>query len=170
MEELAASTGETVNLAVLDGLQAVNIGQVDGDHIVGVGDWRNRRTPLHCTANGKVLLAFCDVDLAQLELTAVTDKTITSARALAVEIAKIRRVGWASARSEYEAGLHAVAAPVQDTWGVCRCALSVSGPSYRMSSADRERLADACREAAAAIGRLLTDVELRVTLPTPVAP
>jgi DNA-binding IclR family transcriptional regulator len=166
MEKLVASTGETVNVAVLDGLHAANIGQVDGDHIVGVGDWRNRRTPLHCTANGKVLLAFCDVDPGQLELTAVTPRTITDAKTLAAEIAEVRRVGWASALSEYEPGLHAVAAPVNDNWGVCRGALSVSGPSYRMPSTEIERVAEACREAAAAIGHLLTDTEPPVSLPT----
>ena len=58
MERLAADTGETVNLAVLDGEEAVNVAQVEGRHIVGVGSWTGRRTALHCTANGKVLLAF----------------------------------------------------------------------------------------------------------------
>src|SRR5262249_32264481 len=60
MERLAAQTRETVNLAVLDGEEVVNIAQADGPHIVGVGNWTGLRTPLHCTSNGKVLLAFSD--------------------------------------------------------------------------------------------------------------
>ena len=54
-QRLAGDTGETVNLAVLEAVEAVNVAQVDGRHIVGVGSWTGRRTALHCTANGKVL-------------------------------------------------------------------------------------------------------------------
>src|SRR5581483_455028 len=80
MEMLAAETGETVNLAVLDGRDVVNIAQVDGPHIVGVGTWTGRRTKAHCAANGKVLLAFSGKDwrsLVEQPLEAFTDSTIT---------------------------------------------------------------------------------------------
>jgi DNA-binding IclR family transcriptional regulator len=155
MERLAAETGETVNLAVLDGDEAVNVAQVEGRHIVGVGLWTGRRTALHCTANGKVLLAFCRDGLPGGALEAFTGRTITSRPALRDELAKVRRAGWARAAGELEDGLNAVAAPVLDPAGRCHGALSVSGPSYRMPGARLAELATACRRAGDEIGALL---------------
>jgi hypothetical protein len=59
MDRLAAESGETVNLAVPEptGGGLVNVAQVDSTHIVGIGLWKGRRMPAHCTANGKALLA-----------------------------------------------------------------------------------------------------------------
>jgi DNA-binding IclR family transcriptional regulator len=60
MENLATETAETVNLARLEDRKVVNIAQVDGAHLVGVGDWVGWKTEPHATANGKVLLAFTE--------------------------------------------------------------------------------------------------------------
>src|SRR5215217_3905741 len=77
MENLAAETAETVNLARLEDRKVVNIAQVDGAHLVGVGDWVGWKSEPHATANGKVLLAFTenkpeDVSL-QMPLEAFTE-------------------------------------------------------------------------------------------------
>ena len=155
MEMLAARTGETVNLAVLDGREVVNIAQVDGPHIVGVGTWTGRRTQPHCVANGKVLLAFLERDWRELieePLTAFTPNTITSLNALEAHLKVVRRRGWASNLSELEEGLHAAAVPVFDAFHRCRAALSVSGPVYRMPPDRLPSMARYCRQAA----RLIT--------------
>ena len=154
MERLSVESGETVNLAVLEGEEAVNVAQVDGRYIIGVGSWTGRRTPLHCTANGKVLLAWSDIRLDG-ELSAFTARTITSPEALRVEVTRVRGLGYATAVGELEEGLHAVAAPVLDRGGRCAAALSVSGPSYRLSARRLESLAAECRSSADAIGFLL---------------
>src|SRR5438094_2545092 len=57
LDQLAEQTGETANLAVLDGKAVVNIDQVTPAHQVVNVNWVGRRTPLHCTSSGKVLLA-----------------------------------------------------------------------------------------------------------------
>src|SRR5205809_3032108 len=57
LERLAEETGETVNLAVLDREGVVNIDQITPPHLVVNVNWVGKRTPLHCTANGKALLA-----------------------------------------------------------------------------------------------------------------
>lgn len=155
MERLAAETGETVNLAVLDGDEAVNVAQVEGRHIVGVGLWTGRRTALHSTANGKVLLAFCRDDLPAGTLEGFTARTITSRAVLRDEVAAVRRDGWAGAVGELEEGLHAVAAPVFGPAGRCHGALSVSGPSYRVPVERLAAVAEACRRAGDEIGSLL---------------
>lgn len=154
MEQLADETGETVNLAVADGGEAVNVAQVDGRHIVGVGSWTGRRTPLHCTANGKALLVWAAAP-SPARLEAFTERTITCPGDLDAELAGVRARGYATAVGELEDGLHAVAAPVVGPDGRCVAALSVSGPSYRMPEARLLQVARECLAAAAEIGRLL---------------
>jgi DNA-binding IclR family transcriptional regulator len=155
MERLAAETGETVNLAVLEGGEAVNVAQVDGRHIVGVGSWTGRRTGLHCTANGKALLAFSGPCTLPRRLESFTPRTITRLGDLERELAAVRNRGFATNVGELEEGLHAVAAPVLDSSGRCHGALSVSGPSYRVPEERLGELGERCRLAAAEIGQLL---------------
>ncbi len=148
---LAEVTGETVNLAVRRGEEAVNVLQVQTTHFVGMTDWTGRGAPLHATANGKVLLAFGDGP-TPARLPALTDRTIVDRSALEAELAEVRRRGYATASEELEIGLVAVAAPVLDSLGACAGAVSVSGPAYRL---DPERTAEACLATAAEISKLL---------------
>jgi DNA-binding IclR family transcriptional regulator len=154
MDRLAAATGETVNLAIADQGDVVNIAQVDGRHIVGVGSWTGRRTPPHCTANGKVLLAWAGGPLPA-ELDVFTEHTITAVAELDAELARVRARGYATAVGELEVGLHAVAAPVIGADGCCVAALSISGPSYRMPERRLAELGADCVAAGSTIGRLL---------------
>lgn len=151
MARLAAATGETVNLALLDGSEAVNVAQADGRHIVGVGSWTGRRTALHCTANGKVLLAFGGQVPPAGRLEPFTEQTITSGAALERELRQVRSRDYATAEGELEEGLHAVAVPIRDRDGRCLGALSVSGPAYRLPPSTLAGLAGRCHEAAAEI-------------------
>jgi DNA-binding IclR family transcriptional regulator len=152
MKWLSSATGESVHIAVLEGSEALNIAQVDGPAIVGIGNWVGRKTKLHCAANGKVLLAFADADLLKDPLPAFTSRTITSIDALRAELKNIRKDGWGSNTGELEEGLNAVAVPVFDATGNCRAALSVSGPSYRVSPDRFAHLADSCNQAARLVG------------------
>lgn len=148
MQWLSSETGETVHIAVLEGSEALNIAQVDGPAIVGIGNWVGRKTKLHCAANGKVLLAFSEADLPDDPLPAFTPRTITSVEVLRAELQNIRDVGWASNAGELEEGLNAVAVPVFDAAANCRAALSVSGPSYRVSTDRFAHFAESCNQAA----------------------
>jgi DNA-binding IclR family transcriptional regulator len=58
LSHLAETTGETANLAVWDGSQAVNVAEVQGSQSVRYVGWLGRRTPHNCSATGKTLLAF----------------------------------------------------------------------------------------------------------------
>lgn len=162
MDRLALDTRETANLAVLEGNAVVNIAQSDGPHIVGVGNWAGQRTALHCTSNGKVLLAFCDVPLAQQRLEKLTPHTLTNPRELKKHLEEIRLRGWATNISELEEGLHAVAVPVFDGARRCMAALSISGPSYRMAPARLPQLAAQAQAAAAEITALLEGSVVRL--------
>jgi DNA-binding IclR family transcriptional regulator len=162
METLADGTGETVTLAVRDEEETITIAQVDARYVVSVKNWVGRRTPLHCTSDGKVLLAFGDGTLPSRPLRGRTEKTITAKTELKRQLEQIRRRGWATALGEFEDGLHGVAAPVLDGSGRCRAALSVSGPSYRVPAEALPELAAKCAATANEIGSRLVSTSVSV--------
>ena len=91
------------------------------------------RGPLHCTAVGKVLLAYAPDDVRRevfgMRLCAFTPATITSVGALASELDRVRRRGLAVSDGEYRIGVRSVAAPVFDARGTVVAALGLAGPS-----------------------------------------
>lgn len=152
MEEFASRTGETVTLAIRDGDDAITIAQLDARYVVTIKNWVGRRTPLHCTSDGKVLLAFGNGGLPPGPLRRLSEHTVRSKAELARELENVQARGWASALGELEDGLHGVAAPVLDNSGRCLAALGVSGPSYRLPPGALSALAEACVLAAGEIG------------------
>jgi IclR family transcriptional regulator, acetate operon repressor len=141
LERLGKATGETVNLGVATGGMVEQIAQVDSTYFIGGTNWVGLSVPLHCSALGKVLLAYGAAQLSgQLpadKLERRTDKTITSEAALRAELAGVRARGYAITDEELEPGLIAVAAPVHGFDGAVVAALSVSAPATRMT---RDRL------------------------------
>jgi IclR family acetate operon transcriptional repressor len=135
LERLSAASGETINLAMPGPLGVEHLSQVESHHFLGTGQWVGRRVPYHCTAVGKVLIAFGGANPGPLE--PLTPATIVDPYQLETEIARVRRDGCAVAIDELEVGLSSLAAPVAD--GIA--ALSISGPSLRL---DAERVADLC--------------------------
>jgi DNA-binding IclR family transcriptional regulator len=154
MERLAADTGETVTLAVPAGDEALTVAQADGSYFVSSGRWVGLRTPLHCTADGKVLLACGAVTPIRNGLVRCTDRTIVNPDALARELDEVRTRGFAVSDGEFEQGLVGLAAPVwQD--GSCIAALCVSGPQYRLHRAAAGGLAALCTACTAELERSL---------------
>jgi IclR family transcriptional regulator, acetate operon repressor len=153
---LAEEVGETVNLAVLDGDQALNIDEFTvSSSVVGVS-WLGRRSLWYCTATGKVLLAHAPHPVRARVLatprTPVTSRSVVDGAVLEAQLRAARSQGYACAEEELEDGLNAVAAPVRRDLEVI-AALSISGPSYRVSPA---RLAELGRRAAAAATEVST--------------
>jgi DNA-binding IclR family transcriptional regulator len=137
MRELADVTQETVNLAVRDWDEAVNIAEVPSPQPVRYTGWVGRRVPLHCTSTGKILLAYlpsAERDaLITRELAKCTPNTMTESDELRQELARVRKRGYAVCREEYDVGLNGVAAPIQDhTQGVV-AVVNVAGPAFRLS-------------------------------------
>jgi IclR family acetate operon transcriptional repressor len=165
LEELAERTEETVNLGVLAGDAVVYVDQVTGTRSIVAVSWVGRRTPLHCTSNGKVLLAFAEPaardQLLEAPLVAMTSRTITDPDVLQRQLQDVVRRGYAQTVEELEEGLNAVAAPVRQTGGEVIAALSVSGPVFRMRQMDLPRVARSVMDAADAISRRMGFVERR---------
>ncbi|WP_351234301.1 IclR family transcriptional regulator [Streptomyces sp. NPDC002133] len=157
--ELADELGETVNIAVLDGSAAVNIAQARGHASVTTYNWLGRRTPLHATSSGKVLLAHGPATVRDEVLTGglerFTERTVTSPQALRKQLAATTERGFATAVEELEIGLNAVAAPVRGHDGAVLGALSTSGPAYRLGEDRLPGLADRTAAAARELSRRL---------------
>jgi len=113
---LAELSGETINLGVPTPLGVEHLAQEDSRHFMGGTNWVGRRVPYETTANGKVLKAF---------------------NSRTADGNAIRERGYASAVDELEEGLAALAAPIFGPDGDAVAALSISGPTIRLT---RERI------------------------------
>jgi DNA-binding IclR family transcriptional regulator len=155
---LAQEVGETVNLAILSGRDALYLDQVAGPAALSPHNWAGQRIPLHATSDGKVLLAYLpEADVAECltpPLARFTGRTVTAADFPRL-LAEVRRQGYATAVEELEAGLTAVAAPVRNAEGVVVASISASGPSFRMPADRIPVLAGSVRRAAAEVSRRL---------------
>ncbi len=138
LRALANTVGETASLSVLEPRGVVNLELAVGEQrlVMRVG-WVGRRMPAHAVSAGKAMLAFLppqEVEtFLELPLKAVTPHTITDMAQLMAELEEVRRKGYALALEELEEGLHAISAPVRDRTGRPVAAVSVSGPSYRLT-------------------------------------
>jgi IclR family acetate operon transcriptional repressor len=165
LTRLAERTQETVNLAVLDGDLVLNIDQVTGTRSVVSASWLGKRTPLHCTSNGKVLLAFLpERDRERLlarPLERLTPNTIVDPEQLRAQLREVRARGYAYTLEELEVGLNAVAAPVRQADGRVVAAVSVAGPAYRLTPGRIPVLAGEIRAAGEEISRRMGYIERR---------
>lgn len=162
-QALAETIGETVNLAVHDGEAAINVAQEFGAGSVTTRNWVGRRTPLHATSAGKVLLAHMDPThqraVLRRRLERYTEETITEPAALRTELARIVDEGHARSFEELEAGLHAVAVPVWGYGSDVVAALSAAGPAYRFPRRRARAVVPQLREAAAQLSAHLGHVD-----------
>jgi len=157
---LAQQLGETVNLAILSGREALYLDQAAGPAALSPHNWAGRRIPLHATSDGKVLLAYLpEAELAACltppPLARFTERTVTAAAQFPALLAEVRSRGFATAVDELEAGLTAIAAPVRNAEGTVIASVSASGPSFRIPAVRIPVLAAAVRRAADEVsGRL----------------
>lgn len=128
LDALAQASGETINLAVPAAEGVEHIAQVDSRHFLGAGQWLGRAVGYEHSANGKVFVAF---GRAPADAAAGTP---------ARELEAVRRDGLATSIDELEVGLSAMAAPVRGARGEVMAALSISGPTLRMTPERIEEL------------------------------
>ncbi|MHB8692635.1 MAG: IclR family transcriptional regulator [Solirubrobacteraceae bacterium] len=159
LDALSEASGETINLAVpaLGGVE--HVAQVDGRHFLGTGQWLGRTVDYHCTAVGKVFLAFgramIENQAPELPLRRHAPATITDPRLLRSELTRVRRTGLATAVDELEPGLAAMAAPVRGAGGDVIAALSITGPTLRMTPPRIRQLQGTLIEEALVLSRRL---------------
>ena len=138
LDQLVLETGETVHLGILDDTEVLYLDKVEPARSVRMSSTVGRRNPVYCTAMGKAILAY--LPEAQVEaivrkqgLKAVTANTITSFLDLKAELKVIRERGYAIDNEEIEEGLRCIGCVVRDFSGGAVAAISVSGPSFRVT-------------------------------------
>ncbi|GGO66169.1 IclR family transcriptional regulator [Nonomuraea cavernae] len=142
-------SGETANLAVLEGDFIVYVAQAQSPRRLRMFAEVGRRVLPHSTAVGKVLLADRSAEEAVtlLERTGMprrTPNTITEVHAMLAELDLVRDRGYAMDLGEEELGVHCLAVPVRGGGRVV-AAMSVSGPAERIDALDRDELAERLR-------------------------
>jgi IclR family acetate operon transcriptional repressor len=142
LKRLAEETGETATLEVPIDDTMLILDEVTSKHFLGASGNVGTRWPIHATSTGKVLLAFEQRGQERLpsELKSLTSSTITEFDKLEKVLGDIRRRGFAEVVDELEDGLSGVAAVVRGGMGEVLGALSICGPTQRMSEARRAQL------------------------------
>ncbi|MFN3333844.1 MAG: IclR family transcriptional regulator, partial [Caldilinea sp.] len=156
---LAEQSGETATLEMLVENYVLVIDEVASSNPMGMTQDVGNRLPLHATATGKVLLASrTDAEIDQLlaePLAPLTEQTIVDRVQLRAELARVRQEGIAIAIGELEPGFTAVAAPVVDRERQVIAAISVGGPSLRLTAERLPAIAAMVQMSARQISRQL---------------
>lgn len=140
LKQLAADTGESALMAIVDGPEAIYVAHEDAtSHTVGVRRLLGVRRPLYATSLGKAHLAAlepaeADAIIDSLEFTAWTPTTLASADALRADLERTRERGYAIDNGEHESGVQCVGVAVRDHTGFPVCAISVAGPVDRVGT------------------------------------
>lgn len=132
LRQLVNETGECAHLAVLTNGQAFYVDQVDTTASLRVSADIGTVAPLHCTALGKVLLAYDDIQPVK-ELLMYTPQTITEHAELNQQLERTRELGYALDDEEYTIGVRCLASPVWGDGGVLAGAMGISGPAARLT-------------------------------------
>jgi IclR family transcriptional regulator, acetate operon repressor len=156
-------TGETAYLGIAEGYEILSLERFDGAHSERSNAALGQRKPMHCTSQGKAILAAMtegkrDQLIREMPLKPVTPKTIVDRRRLVAEIRVSTARGYSIDDEEIVEGIRCVGAAIVDSEGVVRGAISVAGPAWRMTLERFENLGPEIAEAARRIGAELKPV------------
>jgi IclR family acetate operon transcriptional repressor len=154
LASIVQSTGETANMAMLDGDMVIYVAQVPSRHAMRMFTEIGRRVALHCTGVGKMLLSQMSDDkvretLKRTGLAAQTSRTITNVEELLEQLAAIRNSGFSVDDGEQEVGVRCVAVLVPHP--TLMASLSISGPESRIAAESIADVAQVLAKAAAAL-------------------
>ena len=156
---LREEVGETVTVSMLDRRELVCVAQAESHAPVRAFFRLGSRLPLHASAGGKAILAagsqaFQRELLRETSLERYTAATIAHEDALAVELRRVRRRGWAIDDEEYAVGMRCVSVAIRNEWLEPVGAISISGPTARVSADRIEALGAAVRAAALTLSEM----------------
>jgi DNA-binding IclR family transcriptional regulator len=163
VDDLVAETGETAHLCIMDDGHMVSVLIAESSRTVRTPATVGRRTPMHCTAVGKSMLAnvsdrIRDTVLAKYPRRAYTRRTLVTRAAVMAELARVRARGYALDDEEIEEGLRCIGAPVRNHSGLVIAAVSIAGPAFRLS---RKRIPALARVVIDGAARLSADLGYR---------
>jgi len=150
LRKLAQETGETATLEVPVENSMLILDEVAGSHVLGTAGNIGTRWPIHATSTGKAWLAYDDTGIDRLTsaLQPLTNKTQIKKDEFPAQFVEIRRRGYAVTVDELEEGFTAVATIIRGALGDVQGALSIGGPTQRLSANRRTELGNSlCRAA-----------------------
>lgn len=145
-KELMRSVNEVVHLVIRDNNDIVYIDKVEADNTIRMASTIGKRAPLYCTSVGRAMIAFLDEkEIEEIwkssKIEKLTKNTITDLEVFKKELKTIRRKGYAQDDEENELGVRCVGAPIFNLHGEVEGAISISGPSIRVTKARAEKIA-----------------------------
>jgi IclR family transcriptional regulator, KDG regulon repressor len=160
MLHLADATGETVHLGTLIDSEIIYIHKIDSRHNLGMYSRIGRRAPLHCTAIGKVLLAWEGAAhrervLAGCDFKRYRDKTITEPEAFDRELDRTRDQGYGQDREEFDDHIRCIGVPIFDRHNQAMAGMSVSIPTFRFDDAREAEVVAMLKDASRQISKQL---------------
>lgn len=162
LRQIASKLNFTVTLTMLRGAESVTIATVASAQVGSRGAWIGHHSDLHCTAQGKALIAnLSDEELDELfrgrEFAPFTPTTIQSLSALKVHLAGVRASGFSTNNEEYFPGVRGVGAPIIDALGNTVAAFSIRGTSKQMPSSRFPELGEEMVNASKKLAQHLVD-------------
>ncbi|MGE7272451.1 IclR family transcriptional regulator [Brevibacillus panacihumi] len=138
LEKLCHDVNETIHLCIDDNGEVMYIDKIESNQTIRMFSRIGSRAPMYCTGVGKVLLSGMSEEtyrkvVSGIDFVSRTAKTITSADALAEEVAVVKNQGYALDNIENEEGIRCIAAPIFDFQGKIIASFSISGPSNRIT-------------------------------------
>jgi IclR family transcriptional regulator, KDG regulon repressor len=158
LRELEKETNEVIHLVVYDQGEVIYIEKLEGTETLRMHSKVGKRAPMHCTGVGKAILAHLPLNVVleiieRKGLPKHTDFTITDRDALLKELEKVKQKGYALDLEENEYGIRCIAVPIFDYSGNVVAAVSISGPTIRMTDERIEKLQERIRH----IGRQISE-------------
>ena len=161
LENLAKESGETVDLAILDGDHVIYLQVIESNKRVKIAASKGQRLPAYCTATGKAFLAYLPEEHVNRILSSgfmkYTEKTHISLDTLQSDLIETRQRGFSISRQEYEKEINAVAVPILAPDGFPVAAIAIVGPSFRLPE---ERMLELGRAIQAEIEAITREVGL----------
>ena len=142
---LRDKTQEAATLAILSRTSIMYLHNLESGQAIGIRAYIGDLKPAHCTAEGRVMLAYSPpavvAEVLKEGLAARTPKTITDPEAFTRALDEVRLAGYAIDDEESEAGMRCIAAPVRDISGKVIAAVGLAGPTQRLTKKDLRALA-----------------------------
>ena len=160
VDALNKMVGESVNIAIMDRNEVVYIEHIETNKSLRIFTQVGNRVPLYCTGVGKIFLAHMDDDELQKALTITellpqTINTVTDIERLKQELALVKTESVATDNEEMEIGVKCIASPVKNSAGSVVAAISVSGPTARLSNKRVNEIKTLVKSCAVEVSRAL---------------
>ena len=160
LKELVNQCNETVHLGVLEEGEVLYLAKEESSQTIRMISYVGKRASLHCTALGKILLAYMSEEgrkkiLEDRELPRLTENTITDKEELEKELNEVKEQGFALDREENERDVRCIAVPIMNYKGKVIAAISISSPIFRINKDVQNNLKEALMEISRKISKRL---------------